>query len=269
MSAAVARAIAWRHATHAAVCDRIEPWEHGTTVFASDVPSFWNFNSVRVEDPHAGLGAEQIVAAADRLQAALAHRHVEIEDEAAGARVRPGMEAAGWGVERLVWMELEGPPAGTPAAVEITEMPFARTRPLREAWFLTNDWNPPPEEARAFLPVEEIVAARRGTRALMAWSANGEPLGFVSFSTAGDLAEVEQVYVRPDRRGGGTGGALVSAAVRAAGARSTFKLADDEGDPKRLYARLGFRPIWVQHQFTRRPGESGGPAPAATGASPA
>jgi GNAT superfamily N-acetyltransferase len=251
---AVARAIAWRHATHAAVCDRVEPWEHGTVVFASDAQSFWNFNSVRVEGPDAGLEADDLVAAADRLQGALAHRHVEVEDEAAGARVRTGLAAAGWRVERLVWMELAGAAAGAPATVAITEVPFERTRPLREAWFLTHDWKPPVEEARAFLPLEDRVAARRGTRALMAWDADGEPLGFVSFSAEGGLAEVEQVYVRADRRGGGIGGALVSAAVRAAGAASTFILADDEGDPKRLYARLGFRPIWIQHLFTRRPG---------------
>jgi GNAT superfamily N-acetyltransferase len=222
-------------------------------VFATDVPSFWNFNSVRVEGPDPGLDAGDLIAAADRLQATLAHRHVEVEDEAGGARVRAGFETRGWAVERLVWMELVGAPRGTPPHVEITEVPFARTRPLREAWFLTSAWNPPVEEARAFLPVEERVAKRRGTRALMAWGAGGEPVGFVSFSTQGDLAEVEQVYVREDRRGGGTGGALVSAAVRAAGTPTTFILADDEGDPKHLYGRLGFRPVWIQHLFTRRP----------------
>ena len=37
------------------------------------------------------------------------------------------------------------------------------------------------------------------------------------------------------------------------GASETFIVADDEGDPKRLYQRLGFRPVWIQHEFTRRP----------------
>jgi GNAT superfamily N-acetyltransferase len=208
---------------------------------------------VRVEGPDAGLDTDDLVAAADRLQSELPHRHVEVEDEAVGERLRPGFAARGWAVERLVWMELEGAPHGTHPDVEITEVPLARTRPLREAWFLTNPWNPPVEEARAFLPVEETVAERRGTRALMAWGADGDAVGFVSFSAAGDLAEVEQVYMREDRRGGGTGGALVSAAVRAAGTPTTFILADDEGDPKRLYRRLGFRPVWIQHLFTRRP----------------
>ena len=59
--------------------------------------------------------------------------------------------------------------------------------------------------------------------------------------------------MRPALRGRGIGGALVAAAARAGGASETFIVADDEGDPKRLYQRLGFRPVWIQYEFTRRP----------------
>jgi GNAT superfamily N-acetyltransferase len=246
-----AAAIAWRRAQHAAVCGRLEPWEHGTAVFADDIPGFWTYNSVRVEGPDAGLGADGLVAAADRLQAGLAHRHVEVEDATAGARARPGLEALGWIAERNVWMSLDGPPRPVPPAVEVTELPFAHTRPLREAWF--TQWMGDAEHTRRFMALEERVGARRGTRALAAWGPAGELAGFVSFSAAGDSAEVEQAYVVPERRGSGIGGALVAAAAATAGARTTFIVADDEGDPKRLYARLGFAPVWIQHVFTRRP----------------
>jgi GNAT superfamily N-acetyltransferase len=243
-------AIAWRRAQQAAVCDRAVRWEHGTAVFASDIPSFWTYNSVRAEGPDAGLTTEDLVAVAERLQGSLSHRHVEVEDEAAGERVRPGFEALGWTAERLVWMALSGPAHGTPAA-DVSEIPFARTRPLREAW--AGDWARSPEEVRRFLPLEESVAVRRGTRAMAAWGLDGELIGFASFSVVGSTAEVEQAFVTPDRRGAGIGGALVAAAVDAARARASFIVADDEGAPKRLYARLGFAPVWVQHVFTRRP----------------
>lgn len=250
------RAIALRHARHAAICDRLVPWEHGTAVFATDVPGFYDYNDVRLEGPDPGIALEALVAVADRLLDGLAHRQVEVEDVAAGERLRPGLEALGWSAERLVWMELEGPAHGPPPHVEITEVPLARTRPLREAWFTTSGWTPTPESAREFMGLEERVAARAGTRAVMAWGAGGAALGYASFSAVGGTGEVEQAYVVPEARGGGVGGALVAAAVGAAGTPTSFIVADDEEDAKRLYERLGFAPVWIQHQFTLRPPSS-------------
>jgi ribosomal protein S18 acetylase RimI-like enzyme len=179
-----------------------------------------------------------------------------VEDAAAGERLRPGFEALGWDAERLVWMELTGPAHGTQAPAEIAEVPFERTRPLREAWFLGSGWMPTAEAARHFMDLEERVAARAGARALIAWGAAGEPVGYVTFSATRDGAEIQQAYVEPPRRGNGVGGALIDAAVAAAGAPTTLIVADDAEDAKRLYARLGFEPVWIQHQFTR-PGPVG------------
>ena len=60
----------------------------------------------------------------------------------------------------------------------------------------------------------------------------------------------------PERRNGGLGGALVCRALEeahAGGARHALIEADDTGDAKRLYERLGFRTVWVRHVFTRKP----------------
>jgi ribosomal protein S18 acetylase RimI-like enzyme len=256
VSAARDRAIGLRHAHQAAICDRSVAWEHGTAVYASDVPGFYDYNDVRLEGLDPGIALETLIATADRLLDGLGHRQIEVEDAAAGERLRPGFEALGWNAERLVWMELEGPARGTPALVDITEVPLPRTRSLREAWFTTSGWMSTRESARRFMDLEERVAARAGSRSLMAWGAGGEALGYVTFATAHGTAEVEQAYVDPDHRSGGIGGALVAAAVAAAGAPTTFIVADDEEDAKRLYERLGFAPVWIQHQFTlRAPGE--------------
>jgi GNAT superfamily N-acetyltransferase len=252
-AAARERAIAYRRAHHAAVCNRSATWEHGVATYADDFRLSYNFNEVRLEGPDPGISLEALAAVADELLAGFDHREVTVEDEAAGRRLRPGFEALGWEAERLVWMELAGPAHGTPPPVEISEVPLDRTRPLREAWFLTSGWMPGPAATREFMELEERMAALTGTRALMAWGAGGEPLGYATFSTAHAGAEVEQAYVDPAHRGQGTGGALVSAAVAAAGAASTYIVADDEEDAKRLYARLGFAPVWLQHQFIRRP----------------
>jgi ribosomal protein S18 acetylase RimI-like enzyme len=255
-TAAARRAIAFRHAVHGLVCDREQPWEHGTVVSAADLPSYYTYNSVRVEDDAAGLTAGSLVAAADRLQAGLAHRQVEVEDPVAGVRLRPDFGARGWVTERLAWMELEGEAAGGAgdAAVAVAEVPFADTRALREAWFATSPLAGSPSAQRGFLVVEERVATRRGTRALTAGAPGGDALGFAAFSVLGDTAEIEQLYVRPEARDAGLGGALVRAAVAAAGAARTWIVAEDGGAPQRLYARLGFVAAWTQHVFTRAPG---------------
>jgi GNAT superfamily N-acetyltransferase len=260
VSAAAQRAIAFRHAVHGLVCDVARSWEHGTVVLAGDLPSYYTYNSVRVEDAAEGLTAEDLAAAADQLQAPLPHRQVEVEDPAAGARLRPGFEAMGWIAERLAWMELDGVPQAGRAPDgddEIGEVPFARTRALREAWFGTSPLAGTPAAQRRFLAIEEQAAARRRTRALAARAPGGEVHGFVAFSVLAGSAEVEQVYVEPRGRGRGTGAALVRAAVAAAGAPRTWIVADDEGDAKRLYARLGFAPAWIQHVFTRAPRQDG------------
>jgi GNAT superfamily N-acetyltransferase len=188
---------------------------------------------------------EELAAAADRLQRGLRHRRFDVEDEAAGARLRPGFEALGWHVTRLVWLALSDPPAGP----DFEEVPFAATRPLRLDWARSESFATSEAELERQADAEEDVAGRRGVRALV----TGDLDGYVTFISGGNTAEVEQAFVRPALRGRGTGGALVAAAARTGGASETFIIADDEGDPKRLYQRLGFRPVWIQYEFTRRP----------------
>jgi GNAT superfamily N-acetyltransferase len=199
------------------------------------------------------LGADALVHAADMRLGELDHRRVDVEDRAAGERLRPHMEALGWTAERLVWMRLAGTPAPPPGP-EFAGVPVAETRPLRLEWTRSASWARSEATRERWLDIEERAAAIRGTRALVSRDEHGRATGYVLYVVAGDGAEIDQVYVRPAFRGGGTGGALVAAAVRAAGAARTFIVADDEGDPKRLYSRLGFEPVWIQHVFTRRPG---------------
>jgi GNAT superfamily N-acetyltransferase len=254
VSAAAERAIAWRHGYHAAVCSRIEPWAYGTIARAPDVPSFYDYNLARVEHGDAVPDAEALAAAAEPALEGLDHRRIEVEDDAAGARVAPGFAAMGWVVERLAFLHRELPApvpelGGTRAELRVE--PFEASRPLRQAWQGESIWGDPP----AFALIEEQVAARRGTRAVIG-RLDGAPAGFAAFSAHGDAVEVELVFCLPERRNGGLGGALVATALQAAhaeGARHALIEADDEGAAKRLYERLGFRTVWVRHSFTRTP----------------
>jgi len=252
MSAARDHAIAWRRACHARVCDRVEPWAHGTVVRITELPTFYDYNLARVEGPDPGLSAEELAAAAEPALAGLGHRRIELEDSEAGLGVAGGFARMGWVTERLAYLfrEIPPPPApeiGSPADLSIVD--FEATRPLRVAWQTESIWGDTPE----FALVEEEVARRRGTRAAIARVA-GEPVGFAAFSVIGEAVEVELVFVLPERRDGGLGGALVARALAAAaaeGAREAFIEADDVGAAKRLYERLGFRTVWQRSSFTK------------------
>jgi len=246
---AARRAIGWRHRSHSLVCDVVEPWEHGTAVRCTAHPGFWDYNSLRLEGPDPGASADDLAAAADRLQDGLRHRRIEVEDEATGARLRPGFQRLGWVTTRLVWLSVSAPPPGS----DFEEVPVELTRGLRLDWARSEGLEISEHEFLRQADAEEDVARRRGVRALVDRSDDGEPTGYALFLTDGETAEVEQAYVQPAVRGRGTGGALVAAAARVGGASETFIVADDEGDPKRLYLRLGFRPVWIQYEFTRRP----------------
>jgi GNAT superfamily N-acetyltransferase len=255
VSSARERAIAWRHAQHARVCRRTERWPHGTVVRAPNVPTYFEYNLARLEGPDPGVDAGALIAAAEEPLHDLGHRRIEVEDEQAGARLRPQFTELGWLTERLVYLHrtLPGPEVSAPAGAELRVEGFEATRGLRTVWRGESIWG----EGNEFSEVEELVAARHGTRAAVAY-VDGESAAFAAFSSPVDgAAEVELVFCRPERRGGGLGGAVVAAALaaaREAGAGEAFIEADDEGPAKRLYERLGFRPVWRRHSFTLRPG---------------
>jgi ribosomal protein S18 acetylase RimI-like enzyme len=244
----MARARAWRDAAQAAVCDVLKPWVHGTVVRATRYPSYFDFNVVRVEQDPA-MSVEELVAFADEALAGVAHRRVDFDLVEAAAPLRAGFEAAGWKAVRLLWMRHEvRPQSGLEVAVE--EVPYDAVHDLRVTWH-REDF---PDQAPGGYHVESReVALRRGVQVL-AMREGGAPVGFAQLERDGASAEITQVYVHPEYRGGGCGTAITRAAIEAAGdVRDLWIVADDEDRPKELYARLGFRPAWTAMEFLRLP----------------
>ena len=242
------RARAWRHWQHAAACDVIERWEHGTVVRATRYPGYWDLNAVRVErDP--GMAAAELAAVADEHLAGAAHRRLDVEVLEVAQRLRPAFEAMGWMAHQLVWMLHTAPlPPGETASVEPVE--YDAVADLREAWH-HEDFSGVPYGDHA--AEQREVSMARGVQVFAVMDA-GDPVAFAQLEREGDAAEITQVYVRADRRGGGNGTALTRAAVLAAGdPADLWIIADDEDRPKELYARLGFRPAWRMIEFTRLP----------------
>jgi GNAT superfamily N-acetyltransferase len=245
---AATRARAWYHAMHAAVCDVLEPWEHGTVARATRYPSYYDFNVVRVEEDPA-MSVEELVAFADEALAGLAHRRVDFDLAAAAEPLRAGFEAIAWKPQRLLWMRHEAPPPSGPD-VPVEEVPYDAVHQLRVAWHHEGF---PDEDPGAYHAQAREVALRRDAQVIAARE-GGEPVAFAQLERDGDAAEITQVYVQPEHRGGGRGTAMTRAAIEAAGdVRDLWIVADDDDRPKQLYARLGFRPAAPSMQFLRLP----------------
>jgi ribosomal protein S18 acetylase RimI-like enzyme len=242
------RARAWLHAAQEAVCDVAEPWAHGTVLRASRYPSYWDYNTVRVEeDP--GLSVEELVAFADEALAGLDHRRVDFERSDAAEPLRQGFEARGWLTERLVWMRHEAA-APAPPDIPVEEVPYDDVEDLRAAWH-AEDF--PEHDLGGHLAEAREVAHRHSVRVLAVREA-GEPVAFAQLEHDGRSAEIGQVYVHPEHRGRGLGTAMTCAAIDAAGeAEDLWIVADDAGRPKELYSRLGFRPVWTAVETLRLP----------------
>ena len=242
------RARAWHNGAQAAVCDVIEPWEHGAVLRASRYPTYYDFNLVRVDDDPP-MSAQEIAAFADEALAGLEHRRVNVEDIGAAERLRPGFHALGWRTYRLVFMRHEQPPPPGPD-VDVEEVPYDAVHDLRVAW---HEEDFPGVDAGDHFAEARDVSMRRNARVLAVLEA-GTPIAFAQIERDGDDAEIAQVFVHPRYRGGGRGTAMTRAAILAAGdAGDLWIVADDEDRPKELYRRLGFRPVWTYMEFTRLP----------------
>jgi ribosomal protein S18 acetylase RimI-like enzyme len=246
---AAGRARAWLHEVQAAVCDVFDPWEFGTVVRATRFPSYFNFNLVRVErDP--GKSVEALVAFADEALAEHAHRRIDFELSDVAEPLRSSLARYGYASERLVWMRHETAKPEVPGQVPVEEVPYDTAASLRAGWF-QEDF--PGAQLGGHLAEAREVHLLLGAR-IFAVMDGEDPVGYAQLERLGGTAEITQVYVRADHRGRGIGTALTSAAIDAAGdVDELWIVGDDEGRPKRLYARLGFRPVWTIVESLRLP----------------
>jgi GNAT superfamily N-acetyltransferase len=242
------RALDLYRSRHAAVCDVVEPWEHGSVVRATSYPDYWDFNLIRVEDDP-GMSVEELIRFADGPLGGLRHRRFDFEGIEVAAPLRPAFEAAGWVTLRLLWMRYEG---GSPSDgdVAVREVYYDDVIDLRVAWH-REDF--PDQDPLDYQENARTVALQLGAR-VFAVHKDGRPVAFAQLDGDGTAAEITQVYVHPDERGNGLGTSLTVAALAAAGEIGDLWIcADDEDRPKELYARLGFRPQLTTMEFTLMP----------------
>jgi GNAT superfamily N-acetyltransferase len=213
-------------------------------------PHVYDANHVR--RPRNPVDVPALLAAADEIFVGCDHRAVRLDPRSPGAELEAALLLGGYACELQILMALEGPLRGRPGTVRIA--PAADER----AWQAFTRLKQTEFDADGLrLPAEAWCGHLRAkTPPVVTWLADldGEPVGFFSELVGGEVAVLEDLYVRPDARQRGVGTALVAQAVaharlRGAGACCLAARADDT--PKEMYARMGFRPIGVTRSLLR------------------
>ena len=119
------------------------------------------------------------------------------------------------------------PPPGPALAVE--EVPYDAVHDLRIAWH-REDF--PDQDPAEYHTHAREVALRRGAQVLAVRN-GGALVAFAQLERDGPAAEITQVYVHPQHRGGGYGTAMTRAAIEAAGEVGDLWIAADDDDRPR------------------------------------
>jgi GNAT superfamily N-acetyltransferase len=246
----IERILAFMRRAEEGVCDEVAATRYGTALLTPTLPLVWQVNAIRVEDADAEPG--ELMAEADRVQAAFGHRKLVVHDEALGARLAPGFEKAGWNVFRVLIMVRRRPADRAPepgSAAEVSRELGAATLAAfrREQPF---GW-----QEQAVRQLAEMD--RRYDEALNArdFAAPPDDPGCACRLYALDgLAQVDEVGTLQARRRRGYARAAVAAAADAAaeeGAERVFMVTDGADWPQELYRRLGFDEIGATYEFLK------------------
>jgi GNAT superfamily N-acetyltransferase len=246
---ALERALAFMRAGLAATADAVRPIDTGIVVSTPSLPAVWAVNQVRVAE---ALTFDELVDLADQQLAGSEYRQVAVEHQATGPQLENAFRAARWKVERDVVMVLSGPADRRADTSVVDDAGEDEMLALMRRWYEHDE--PTTTEVEQLVEFGRREARRLGDRLLGVRSGDGRLVAITKLRSDGLTAQVEDVYTVPEARGRGFARALISRAVelgRDGEHDMTFIVADDEGWPKLLYERLGFRPVGHLWHFHR------------------
>jgi GNAT superfamily N-acetyltransferase len=249
----LARLRAHRRALLERTTTRVEPFAHGVAYFTPAHPTKWDLNLMVVEDASA-TSAEELIAEAERLQAAAGLRHRKIEIQSGGEALVDAFKAVGWSAERLILMLLRaGKDQRGETRADVREVDFGAVRDLMEQWY---GEAMSAAEARDLADADADSALASGARFFLT-ERDGVPAASCMLLPGEGVGQVEEVYTAKPFRGHGLASAVVRAAIAAAHERGDELImitADGDDWPQRLYERLGFETVDEVRTFTRKPG---------------
>jgi GNAT superfamily N-acetyltransferase len=226
-----------------AFAERRLPSRFGEALFCPSFPRYWDANYLRA-DRAAAAAAQELAAEADDLHAKAGHAHrtIRVNDDAAGARLEPGLAALGYEATPHLVMVHRRPPDRPVDTAMVREVDEDLLAPLRERGIRSEPWGQDDEVVRELLAAERRLETVTSVRRLAAFDA-GRPAAYCSLFSDGRTAQIEAVMTLPEHRGKGLGRAIVAAALDAAckaGHDLVFLVALERDWPRKLYEKLGF-----------------------------
>jgi ribosomal protein S18 acetylase RimI-like enzyme len=247
------RAIAFTRALDERAAEQVVPFRWGRALINRRLKRVHDLNYLIV-DRVDGADVESLAAEADRIQgeAGIAHRRVNVDNQAAADRFAPAFVAAGYKPERFVVMVRRRPPDRPVDTSGVREIDWMQLRPARERELRQQPWASPGLVVQ-ILAKHELTASRINTRYFGAL-ADGDVVSSCELRTEGGAAQIETVETLEPFRRRGLSRAVVSAALEAASAyRFVFLVADANDWPQEFYRRLGFDQVGIESRFLGLP----------------
>jgi ribosomal protein S18 acetylase RimI-like enzyme len=246
------RAIAFVRAVDERGAEQVVPFRWGRALINRRLNLVHDLNFL-IADRFEGADASSLAAEAERIQgeAGLAHRRVNVDDQAVADRLAPAFAAAGYKAERFVVMVHRRPPGRMVDTSGVREVDWTQLRPARELELRQQPWATAPGLVSQILAKHELTASRINTR-YFGTLVDGRVVSSCELRTEGDVAQIETVETLEAFRRRGLSRAVVSAALEAAGAYDfVFLIADASDWPQEFYRRLGFEQVGIESRFLR------------------
>lgn len=245
--------------------DLKEPFRWGTAHLTPELPDVWDANFLRV-DRIEGLSAEGLIAESERVMGGrgFTHRSVLVDDETVGKGIAGGFQAAGWDVNRMVFMIHDGDtrPLSTVPVDEVVEAVHTAAKAefdRRHPDIATDD------VISQMRRLAHRVSEATDRRCFAAYS-DDQIASVCELYSDGVTAQIEDVATLDEHRNKGLAKAVVLRALHEAhawGHETIFLVADDESWPKQFYGKVGFEEAGRTYQFLLKPkDEKGGRSPA-------
>jgi GNAT superfamily N-acetyltransferase len=212
-------------------------------------PRIYDSNHARLVRTHES-GVDELLAAVDAELSARGHRaSIRLDPLSVPPSLEARLACEGWECEEGILMTLEGEFRRPARELRLRQVESETDWAAYLALKLSDDEAPWVRTVGR----EWISYMQRKRPRLRTWLASREncAVGFFSEFVEGDLGLLEDLYVHPAARLQGVASRLVAHCVseaRERGAATVFLTARASDTPKRMYAKMGFRPVAItQH----------------------